>query len=83
MYKNVEVQHLTDENIVGEFTRIVKARPKKVIDKMLASKPKPKVKRKRTEKSVARKKPRLEVVKSEDVITEPRKEFEVKTETIN
>ena len=85
LYKNVEVEHLTDENIVAEFTRLVKARPKKVIDKMLASKPKPKVKRKRTETIVPRKKPRLELVKSEDVITEPRprKEVEVKTESIS
>ena len=68
---------------MGEFTRLVKARPKKVIDKMLANKPKPKVKRKLAETIVARKKPRLEqLVKSEDVITEPRKEVEVKTDTI-
>ena len=82
LYKNVEVQHLTDENIVAEFTRLVKARPKKVIDKMVASKPKPRVKRKRVEKLAARKKPRLELVKSEDVITEHRKEMDVKMETI-
>ena len=84
LYKNADVEHLTDENIVAEFTRLVKARPKKVIDKMLASKPKPKVKRKRTETIVPRKKSRLELVKSEDVITEPRprKEVEVKTESI-
>ena len=49
---------------------------------MVASKPKPRVKRKRVEKLVARKKPRLELVKSEDVITEHRKEMHVKMETI-
>ena len=59
LYKTAEVQHLTDENIVAEFTRLVKARPSKVINKMLSNKPKPKVKRKRNENVATRKKPRL------------------------
>ena len=65
---------------MGEFTRLAKARPTKVIDKMLTSKPKPKVKRKRSETIVARKKPRLEqLVKSEHVITEPHQKQEAPT----
>ena len=82
LYKNVEVQHLTDANIVDEFTRLVKARPSKVINKMLSNKPKPKVKRKRNENVAPRKKPRLEPVKSEGTNTELRKDIRVKTETV-
>ena len=82
LYKNVEVQHLTDANIVDEFTRLVKARPSKVINKMLSNKPKPKVKRKRNENVAPRKKPRLEPVKSEGTNTELRKDIRVKAETV-
>ena len=78
---NVEVQHLTDENIVSEFTRLVKARPTKMINQMILSKPKPKAKRKRNEKMTARKKPRLDTVKPEGAATETRKDIQVKTET--
>ena len=80
--KNVEIQHLTDENIVAEFTRLVKARPSKVINKMLSNKPKPKVKRKRNEDVAMRKKPRLEPVKSEGANAEFRKDIQMKAETI-
>ena len=82
LYKNVEVQHLTDANVVDEFTRLVKARPSKVINKMLSNKPKPKVKRKRNENVAPRKKPRLEPVKSEGTNTELRKDIRVKAETV-
>ena len=83
LHKSAEVQHLTDENIVAKFTRLVKARPSKVINKMLSNKPKPKVKRKRNENVATRKKPRLEPVKSEGANAELRKDIQVKAETIS
>ena len=49
---------------------------------MLSNKPKPKVKRKRNENVAARKKPRLEPVKSEGANAELRKDIQVKAETI-
>ena len=81
LYKNVEVQHLTDENIVAEFTRLIKARPTKVINLMILSKPKPKAKRKRNKKMTARQKPRLDTVKPEAATTETGKDIQVKPET--
>ena len=51
-YKNAEVQHLTDENIVSEFTRLIKARPMKVIDGMVTKDVKPKRKRRRIDKII-------------------------------
>ena len=81
LYKNVEVQHLTDENIVAGFTRLIKARPTKVINLMILNKLKPKVKRKRNEKMTARKKPRLDTVGPEAATTETGKDIHVKTET--
>ena len=73
LQKNAEVQHLTDENIVAKFTRLVKAWPSKVTNKMLSNKSKPKVKRDRNENVAVHKKSRLEPVKSEGANAELRK----------
>ena len=83
LYKNAEVQHLTDENMVDEFTRLVKARPTKVIDGMVARDVKPKRKRKRIDKITERKKPRLQLIKSDDMDVEQGKGIKVKTESVH
>ena len=82
LQERLSAEHLTDENIVAEFTQLVKALPSKLINKMLSNKPKPKVNRKRDENVASHKKPPLEPVKSEGANAKLRKNIQAKAETV-